>query len=76
MYGLIIWLMDYKFPSHIADFFGIDVLQDPEEFYHKEKVYITGDIVEVREGVKMIHSLSIKNVSGEALTGLELSRAK
>jgi len=29
--------MDLWAPQMIADFFGNDVLQDAEEFYHKEK---------------------------------------
>ena len=35
-YGIAIICMDLWAPRMIADFFGNDVLQDAEEFYHKE----------------------------------------
>lgn len=37
LYGAVIWATDFWYPDVAADFFGIDVLQDSEEFYHKEK---------------------------------------
>lgn len=37
LYGLLIVLLDYVAPQAISTFFDIDVLQDPEEFYHTEK---------------------------------------
>lgn len=37
LYGVAIWVTDFWYPAVAADFFGIDVLQDSEEFYHKEK---------------------------------------
>ena len=29
--------MNHWIPQVIADYFGNDILQDPEEFFHKEK---------------------------------------
>ncbi|XP_078487801.1 dual oxidase maturation factor 1-like [Ciona intestinalis] len=37
LYGAIIAMMDTLTPQLIADFFGIDVLQDNEEFFHKQE---------------------------------------
>lgn len=37
LYGLTIICMNHWTPQVISDFFGNDVLQDPEEFFHKEK---------------------------------------
>ena len=37
LYGIVIICMDLWVPQAIADFFGNDVLQDAEEFFHKEK---------------------------------------
>nr|XP_002128668.1 dual oxidase maturation factor 1-like [Ciona intestinalis] len=37
LYGAIIAMMDTFTPQLIADFFGIDVLKDSEEFFHKHE---------------------------------------
>uniref|UniRef100_H2Z2I0 Dual oxidase maturation factor 1 n=1 Tax=Ciona savignyi TaxID=51511 RepID=H2Z2I0_CIOSA len=59
LYGAIIVAMDWFLPQAIADFFGNDVLQDSEQFYHKKE-----EQDESPSGIQGRKSTDRKGISG------------